>query len=874
MLFPEEDSPLLKAWIVKRLENTSDADADVLADYVLALLHSDDGTEDVKSKCMSEMGNFLTEDPSSFVNDLFDIIQYRSYLPGAAPPPKPAPTAALPTNLQGLGDPNTGLPSIPTGPSGGSARKRGFQDRGDFAAPTGRDQFQGGRQFKQPRRGGAYGGRKGYVDLDRPQSLSQDDYQFQNTPGPHALSFGQPGQVPQIPPFDPSNPLEAMRQLQQIGQQMGLSMPPFAGYPQQQQQHGFQQNAPAQQGRKGRCWDFDRKGFCPRGIKCKFEHSTGTEPVPYSLPTPQLSGHISLPGEGPFPSQFSSTAIEAESLGSSHDLFAAPFDFNSFVDLSYSLNNLMSLTQQAEYDPTSATLSPQISQFPQQQGPHQGNTYPNQNRNNRQGQQRRKWGQGRAPFSAEGPVNDRSQTKVVVESIPEENFDEDQVRNFFAQFGKVEEVTMMGYKRLAVVKFDNWASANAAYKSPKVIFDNRFVKVFWYKDEKHGDIANGGGGANGFKNGRPAAANGVKREDLSGGDVKMEEDDDEQQIDMEEFARRQEEAQRLHEEKTARMREIERQREELERRQKELQAKQAAERQRLMEKLARKNSAEAGGGGGAAAAAATTAEGSKTEALKATLARLKGEAEALGIDPDAQQQDDGAVQFPTTSYGGRGGRGGGGYYRGRGGYAPRGSAFRGGGGAARGRGNLHAAYAAFSLDNRPRTVAVSGVDFSAPEKDEALRRHLFGFGEGVTGIQVTPAVTHLSFSDRRQAELFYSGVKGGRIPGVSDGGEDGGGAAVEVSWVSGPAAALPGSTTITTTSSGVNPPTGGGGGDADAAMDDADAAGRNGETTQGGGEPDAKSQGHEQQQQQQQQESGEAKEVVDYDVAGENEWDE
>lgn len=39
----------------------SDADADVLADYVLALLHHDDGSEDVKAKCQTEMSNFLTE---------------------------------------------------------------------------------------------------------------------------------------------------------------------------------------------------------------------------------------------------------------------------------------------------------------------------------------------------------------------------------------------------------------------------------------------------------------------------------------------------------------------------------------------------------------------------------------------------------------------------------------------------------------------------------------------------------------------------------------------------------------------------------------------------------------------------------------------
>lgn len=522
-----------------------------------------------------------------------------------------------------------------------------------------------------------------------------------------------PGQVPQIPPFDPSNPLESMRQLQQISQQMGLSMPPFADY--SQQQPGFLHNAPPQQGRKGRCWDFDRKGFCPRGLKCKFDHSTGTEPVLYNLPAPQLSGQIQLPGEGPSEFRFPSTPMKTEDLESSHESFTTLFDLNPPFESFNHFFDVLSLTQQTEYDPSSATLSqpPHILQFPQQSVPYQGNGHPNQNRNNRHGQQRRKAGQARAPFSAEGPVHDRTQTKVVVESIPEENFEEDQVRNFFAQFGNVEEVTMMGYKRLAIVKFDNWASANAAYKSPKVIFDNRFVKVYWYKEEKHGDIANGSNGANGLKNGH--AANGVKREEST--DVKMEE------IDMEEFTRKQEEAQKLHEEKTAKIREIEKQREELEKRQKELQAKQAAEKQRLLEKLAgsRKNSIEPGGGGETAAAEEKGGEASKTEALKATLAKLRGEAEALGIDPNAQQQDDGAAM--STAYApsyGRGGRGG--YYRGRGAYVPRGS-WRGGGRG--GRGNFHAAYAAFSLDNRPKTVALSGVDFSAPEKDEALRRHLF-----------------------------------------------------------------------------------------------------------------------------------------------------
>ncbi len=44
---------------------------------------------------------------------------------------------------------------------------------------------------------------------------------------------------------------------------------------------------------------------------------------------------------------------------------------------------------------------------------------------------------------------------------------------------------MQPYKRLiAIVKFDNWSSANAAFMSPKVVFDNRFVKVFWYTGDQ------------------------------------------------------------------------------------------------------------------------------------------------------------------------------------------------------------------------------------------------------------------------------------------------------------------------------------------------------------------------------------------------------
>lgn len=640
-----------------------------------------------------------------FADDLIQTVKYRSYVPGAPPPPKPQPGPVPPLSL---GGPSPNQPPFPTGPAAGGL-KRGFHDRGDFDAPNGREQFQGGgRSFKVPRRGGGLG-RRGYVDPDAPQPVQQMQYDYPNVPGQIAPPFapaGPPGAMPNF--LAATDPMEAMRQLQQLSQQIGQQMAQFPGYGQQQ---GYASHRPPQK-KRGRCRDYDTKGYCARGPNCKFEHSNGPEPA-YNLPAPQMSGQIQFPAEGRLHFDFQNALDGDGSFASYQGLSCRPFNpsFSEFFN-AYSMLDLTQ--QQAEYDPTNATMmaSPAVPQFPQQQLPQQQpySGHSNQRRDNRQGQNQRRAGPPRAPFSASGPVHDRTQTKVVIESIPEENFDEKQVRDFFSQYGNIEEITMMPYKRLAIVKYDNWASANAAYKSPKVIFDNRFVKVFWYKDEKHADLAKDD--TNGVKNGA-ASANGP-------GGASAE--DQEEEIDMEEFTRKQEEAQKAHEEKMRKNQELARRRAELEKQSKELQAKHEAEKQRLLAKLANsgKNSSEPGANGtgadvnGGDVSKSTT----QTEALRATLAKLQEEAKAFGLDPHAQAEDDATISMYAPGYNSRG-RGG--YYRGRGSYAPRAS-FRGGRG---GRGNIHAAYAAFSLDNRPKKVAMSGVDFSAPEKDEALRQHLF-----------------------------------------------------------------------------------------------------------------------------------------------------
>ncbi|KAK3182343.1 hypothetical protein K4F52_006345 [Lecanicillium sp. MT-2017a] len=647
MLFPEEDAPQLKAWIVKRIENTSDADSDVLADYVIALLKHDGDKESVRKLCEDEIPDFLTEEPKAFLDDVFQAITYQSYKPGAPPAPK-------------LGSTNANnAPSQPNQTSAqNNSRKRGYDDSsnaGDVGA-SGYGQEQqphgGGRAHKQPRRGGRRGGR--------------DDRQH--------MGYMPPGGMPDMPPFDPNNPMEAFMRMQAMGM-------PFPGMPEYFGPGRGGGGNRRQQRRRGRCRDFDTKGYCARGSTCMFEHELGD------------------PSQG-----------------------------------------------DDDYDP-SEVMNMRMPGMPfLRQGP--GN-----NRGGKRGRGNKKGGGSRAPFSADGPVHDRSKSTIVVERIPEENFSEEQVRGFFDQFGAIENVSMQPYKHLAIVKYDGWNAANAAYQSTKAIFDNRFVKVFWYKEEGDKPVGRSGPGKH---------ANGENE------DVDMQ---TEPEMDPEEFQRRQEEAQKQHQEREAKRSELELKRQELEKQQQDLLAKHREETERLQAKLAAKSaegSTDADGG-----AAGSNGNGTGTEMLRAKLALLEQEAKILGIDPNAAEDDAGSSASGGGFRGGYRGRG----YRGRGGvggYAPRGR------GSFRGSGPRHAAYAQYSIDNRPKKLAISGADFTAPDKDEALRHFLLNTGE-FESIEPGTQSTYVSFQDRKTAEKFYFGLQGKGLPGVD--------ANLELSWVQGASAA-------------------------------------------------------------------------------------
>ena len=221
----------------------------------------------------------------------------------------------------------------------------------------------------------------------------------------------------------------------------------------------------------------------------------------------------------------------------------------------------------------------------------------------------------RAEFSQAGPNHDRSITTIVVEQIPEEKFDEKSVREFFSEFGNIEEVTMQPYKRLALVNYDDYMAARRAYESPKVIFNNRFVKVYWYK---LGGIPTPLADAKGI-----ASSPFTPKEEA-------------QIFDREKFERDALAAQKKLEENKVQMKGVEAKRQALEKQKEELAQKQTEEKRKLLEKIASKGAAPSNDTLIDATNGTNEADDGKvsarTRALREKVAELEAEAKSLGLD--------------------------------------------------------------------------------------------------------------------------------------------------------------------------------------------------------------------------------------------------
>ncbi|KAE8150060.1 hypothetical protein BDV25DRAFT_155103 [Aspergillus avenaceus] len=654
MKFSENEANEVKTWVVRKLEDISDADSDVLADYVLALIRADAPDEDIRKASVDGLEDFLREHTVPFVDELFATFAPKQQAPPAA---QSQPQAPQDINAPGVASQQAPF-NPPSGPSRGAfaspvgnvpqaqaepafGRKRSFHE--GFQADHEREEVPSNRNFKTPRRGRG-GGRGDWMGRDGRGAPGQF------APPPPG---GFPVMPPAFPSFDQNDPMAAMMALQNMGFPQMPGMPPMPmpapGGPGQPQDPMVPKSSE-------RCPFWETQGICYLGAACPYQHDT--------------------PG----------------------------------------------ISKEDEYDPKSSNI---VTDFQRRntESPFRGS---DRGRGRGRGGDRGGFGgRGRrSEFSAAGPNEDTSVVTIVVEQIPDDKLSEESVREFFSQYGDIVEISLQPHRKLALITYDSHAAAKRAWSSPKVIFDNRFVKVYWHKPkaEKNGDH-------------RPPAS-------------------DAEPFNQEEFERQQEAAQKAHEEKLQKRRETEEAKQALERQRDELLKKQLEEKERLMQRLggnAPSNGAESPNEDGSSPPEAGSEQ---TKQLRAQLAALEAEAKTLGIDPNGSESG-------MSSFRGRG-RGRGFAPRGRGGYDP---SFRGGyrgrGGMARGRGGV------LRLDNRPRRVAVAGVELNT-DKDEALRQFLIGVGE-YESIQPNPEQANsviVAFKERYIAEKFMYGSW--QIPSVGE----------------------------------------------------------------------------------------------------------
>ncbi|KAK9464993.1 hypothetical protein V1512DRAFT_229474 [Lipomyces arxii] len=302
----------------------------------------------------------------------------------------------------------------------------------------------------------------------------------------------------------------------------------------------------------------------------------------------------------------------------------------------------------------------------------------------------------RGPRFVHGSRRDPSNATLVVKKIPVP-FTEAQIVQEFSQFGNIMRLNIYPTTGSAVITFATPEQANLAYSSPVAYFGNRFVKVFWSNSEAESTVRS-------------------RRRSASPG------------IPIEEIVRRQSERQREFEEREARRRQHEEQLAQMKLRA----AEQEQEKRALMLKIA-------------SAAAASTEGMTGTEVLKAKLAQLKAEADALGVT----EQDYAQSRYQGNYRGAYRGASRG-FYRG----SVRGSArgVRGGYGGYGGRGGT-VDRSKYKLDLRTTRVAVHNLD---ENKTEDLASHLLSLGE-YQSIDQMGTDKLVTFKDRVTAERFMSG---------------------------------------------------------------------------------------------------------------------
>ncbi|KAI8384722.1 uncharacterized protein BYT42DRAFT_563451 [Radiomyces spectabilis] len=634
----------LQAFLTKEVQAFSDADPDVLAQYIMALITTGDSFDVMKESLMEKLAEFFEDQTTTFVNRLMAKLREDSGEVAEKPRDPPSLPVESRTVIEYSDDEDDGDRNF-------KHRRQRSEFREDYRARP-REQERNKRRYMGHGQEGNYN-----------KFFRGDDYPQRGFNAHTAIPVGPAAMYNGYQPYD--------------GRGRGRG-----GRGRDGMMHG---------GGRGymrpRCRDYNERGFCTRGDMCPYDH--GADRIIIDEPT------------APFSPQFPPGAPPMAAMagrGMQPPFFGMP------------------VAGSDAYDPERAALG----QFPMDVAPPMmaPDVMPAPMMNMRGGM-RGRGGRGRGRGGALGghaPPH-KQLTTLVVDNLPPEVCQISKINDYFKRFGTITNITVQFPK--ATLQFSTRAEAEAAYNSPESIFDNRFIKVYWYKE----DSANNAPATTEIKSAVPEP-------------VKNEPDPDAIAARAAELARIREEKQKKHQERMKAILELQKQKEQLLQRQideqKALLAKlsdsnnmtqaEKAELLKALKKIAADIDTSKAGVASTAQQQTEAAQDQETESpedLKKKLALLEAEAAVLGLTDTLSAQ-------------------GGGFRGGRGGYPVRG----------RGWPRMRGGMTRMSLDHRPTKVLVKDI----PENcEQDLRRHFEQYGN-VLSFEPQQDGTVVHYSQRFEAE--------------------------------------------------------------------------------------------------------------------------
>ncbi|KAG5520200.1 hypothetical protein PMAC_001277 [Pneumocystis sp. 'macacae'] len=549
MLFEEKDSKVLKAYLLTLLDPISNADLDVLSDYILALLRHDQSSEDVKKLCLSQLEEFLRENTFSFVEDVFSALEKKTYLNEIMQTKEPLVEKKDKEIL----------------------KKRSFHETFLDARCH---QMNNGKRFKF---------------LKSPHT----NY-YENSKSSHQKAW-----LSDMFSFSSDFPINSNRQ---------------------------------------RCKDYEERGYCMRGDMCPYDHGID---------------HIVIDGQ-----------------------YSDAYDPTQSILTNYSMGTMQSKS-----------------------------IYKGLARNNKERFRNHKRNNF---YSIQGPNYDKTITTLIIENVPTNDLNEENIHQFFKKFGEISKITVEKDNHRAILKFKDWKSANKAWSSSAPIFNNRFVKLFWKMPEINNKKE--------LQENNQFSSNTFQKLVIDG-------------FSKDEFMEKIEIKQKEHEEREQKRKENAKAREILQKKE-ELIQKQLQEKRNLIALMSKnKNIPES-----SQEKSYNTDESSSTlskKALEIQLAALKAEADNLGINIDTKSLKIDEKNWNKTSF-----------------YQKSIKSFK-----SYNKKKPSFYYRSMQLDNRTKKIAIYNLN---SDKDEILRQHLLHNGEYevIEKDPDDPDAQVIVFKDRRTAEKF------------------------------------------------------------------------------------------------------------------------